>query len=219
VENLMRDERPDAGASPSSLPENDPQFEPRRAEQLRCKKLGEIPRFEFGHNSQAGSSPSVLTVAEFDGGENARPLPADETLLKLKIAWHRASPDVRQSFLKWLKGYAGEQSGWSPTHSFHHLRVAFVGGIFWGSMPLNTPGPLMAPDWSRQLIRPIELADGTVLHTLKDAAERILQLPDLPSTRVAAQRIIEAATMGGDMISTHAAVRLALLKGSVARQD
>jgi hypothetical protein len=29
----------------------------------------------------------------------------------LKIAWHRASPDVRQSFLKWLKGYAGEQSG------------------------------------------------------------------------------------------------------------
>jgi hypothetical protein len=57
------------------------------------------------------------------------------------------------------------------------------------------------------------------LHTLKDAAERILQLPDLPSTRVAAQRIIEAATMGGDMISTHASVRLALLKGSVARQD
>jgi len=86
-------------------------------------------------------------------------------------------------------------------------------------MTLDPDDPSVIPDWSRQLIRPIELVDGTVLHTLKDAAERILELPDLPSTRVAAVRIIEAATKGGDMFSTHVAVRLALLKGSVLRQD
>jgi hypothetical protein len=86
-------------------------------------------------------------------------------------------------------------------------------------MTFDPDNPSVTPDWSRQLIRPIELADGTVLHTLKDAAERILELPDLPSTRVAALRIIDAATKGGDMISTHAAIRLALLKGSVPRQD
>ena len=109
---LMGDERHSTDASPSSRLERGTQFEPFRADQLRCKKLGEIPRFEFGRNIQeAGSSPSVLSVPEFKGGENARPLPADKTLIKLKIAWHRASPDARQSFLKWLKGYAGEQPG------------------------------------------------------------------------------------------------------------
>jgi hypothetical protein len=86
-----------------------------------------------------------------------------------------------------------------------------LGGRF-GCMTLGPDAASVKPDWSRQLIRPIELADGTVLHTLQDAAERILELPDLPSTRVAAERIIAAATKDGDMISTHAAIRLALLK-------
>jgi hypothetical protein len=72
----------------------------------------------------------------------------------------------------------------------------------------------MTPDWSRQLIKPIHLSDGTVLRTLGDAADRIVQLPPSPSAQVAAERIIEAATKGGDMFSTHAAIRLALLKGS-----
>ena len=71
--------------------------------------------------------------------------------------------------------------------------------------------------WYRLLIRPIRLPDGTVLFTLKDAAERILDLPASPSTRVAAERIIDAALRGGDMASTHAALRLALLKGAPAR--
>jgi hypothetical protein len=71
--------------------------------------------------------------------------------------------------------------------------------------------------WSRLLIRPIRLHDGTVLFTLKDAAERILEMPASPSTRVAAERIIDAALRGGDMASTHAALRLALLKGAPAQ--
>jgi hypothetical protein len=69
-----------------------------------------------------------------------------------------------------------------------------------------------AAAWSRLLTRPIRLRDGTVLFTLKDAAERILETPASPSTRVAAKRIIDAALRGGDMASTLAAVRLALLK-------
>ena len=72
--------------------------------------------------------------------------------------------------------------------------------------------------WSRLLIRPIRLHDGTLLFTLKDAAERILEMPASPSTRVAAERIINAALRGGDMASTHAALRLALLKGASAQQ-
>ena len=72
----------------------------------------------------------------------------------------------------------------------------------------------MTPDWSRQLIKPIHLADGTVLRTLGDAADRIVELPPSPSAQVAAERIIEAATKGGNMFSTDAAIRLALIKGS-----
>ena len=72
----------------------------------------------------------------------------------------------------------------------------------------------MMPDWSRQLIMPIHLTDGTVLRTLGDAADRIVHLPPSPSAQVAAERIIEAATEDGDIFSTHAAIRLALLKGS-----
>lgn len=68
------------------------------------------------------------------------------------------------------------------------------------------------PNWSRLLIRPIRLRDGTVLFTLRDAAEKILELPASPSARVAAARIIEAATRDRDMASTHAAIRMALLK-------
>ena len=67
-------------------------------------------------------------------------------------------------------------------------------------------------NWARLLMKPIRLSDGTVLFTLKDAAERILTAPATPSSRVAAQRIIDAALRGGDMASTQAALRLALLK-------
>ena len=68
------------------------------------------------------------------------------------------------------------------------------------------------PAWSRLFVSPIRLDDGTVLFTLKDAAQRILDAPAAPSSRVAAQRIIDAALRDGDMASTQAAVRLALLK-------
>ena len=64
--------------------------------------------------------------------------------------------------------------------------------------------------WSKLLLRPIHLDDGTVLQTLKDAAARILELPPAPSSRVAAQRIIDSALDEGDMIATEIAVRLAL---------
>jgi len=69
-------------------------------------------------------------------------------------------------------------------------------------------------NWARLLNRPIMLSDGTVLFTLKDAAERILAMPATPSSRVAAERIIDAALHGGDMAHTQAAVRLALFKAS-----
>ena len=72
----------------------------------------------------------------------------------------------------------------------------------------------MTPDWSRQLIKPIHLADGTILRTLGDAADRISKLPPSSTAQVAAERIIEAATKGGNMFSTDAAIRLALIKGS-----
>lgn len=68
-------------------------------------------------------------------------------------------------------------------------------------------------DWSRQLIRPIYLSDGRILRTLKDAAECILKRPPSPSAKVAAARIIEVAHNRGDMVSAHAAIRLALLSG------
>lgn len=69
-----------------------------------------------------------------------------------------------------------------------------------------------AVNWSRLFASPIRLQDGTILFTLKDAADRILKLPATPSCRVAAQRIIDAALGKSDMASTRAAVRLALLK-------
>ena len=72
----------------------------------------------------------------------------------------------------------------------------------------------MTPDWSRPLIKPIHLADGTILRTLGDAADRIAKLPPSSSAQLAAERIIEAATKGGNMFSTDAAIRLALIKGS-----
>lgn len=71
-----------------------------------------------------------------------------------------------------------------------------------------------AVNWSRLFPIPIRLEDGAVLFTLKDAAEKILKTPASPSCRVAAQRIIDAALRNGDMASTRAAVRLALLKES-----
>ena len=69
-----------------------------------------------------------------------------------------------------------------------------------------------APKWSRLLPSPIRLLDGTVLFTLKDAAQRILYAPPTPSVRIAANVIIEAALHGVDMATTQVAVRLPLHK-------
>ena len=65
-------------------------------------------------------------------------------------------------------------------------------------------------NWSRLFMGPIRLDDGTLLFTLKDAAEQILKSPAVPSSSVAAERIIDAALQNGDMSSARAAVRLAL---------
>ena len=67
-------------------------------------------------------------------------------------------------------------------------------------------------NWSKLLLRPIYLNDGTALNTLKDAAVRILELPPAPPSRTAAQRIIDSALDEGDMIATEVAIRLALVK-------
>ena len=67
-------------------------------------------------------------------------------------------------------------------------------------------------NWSRLLLRPIHLDDGTVLKTLKDAAVRILELPAAPPSQLAAQRIIDSALGEGELIATEIAVRLALLE-------
>lgn len=74
------------------------------------------------------------------------------------------------------------------------------------------------PNWSRLLIRPIRLRDGTILFTLKDAARKVLEMPGTPSSRVAAERIIAAATRDGDMAATQASLRLALLKDSAPKK-
>ena len=63
-------------------------------------------------------------------------------------------------------------------------------------------------NWSKLLLRPIYLNDGTALNTLKDAAVRILELPPAPPSRTAAQRIIDSAMGDGDLIATEIAVRL-----------
>jgi hypothetical protein len=68
-----------------------------------------------------------------------------------------------------------------------------------------------SPDWSRQLIRPIYLPNGRILRNLRDAAECILERAPSPSAKVAAAKIIEVARNRGDMVTTHAAIRLALL--------
>ena len=67
-------------------------------------------------------------------------------------------------------------------------------------------------NWSKLLLRPIHLDDGTALKTLKDAAVRILELPPAPPSRAAAQKIINSAMGEGDLIATEIAVRLALLQ-------
>ncbi len=76
-------------------------------------------------------------------------------------------------------------------------------------------------NWSRLLLRPVRFPDGTVLFTLKDAARRVLDLPPAPSSRAAAQRIIDAALHEGDMIATEVAVRLAVISAATphARAD
>ncbi len=68
-----------------------------------------------------------------------------------------------------------------------------------------------SPDWSRQLIRPIYLPNGRILRNLRDAAECILERAPSPSAKVAAAKIIEVARNRGDVVTTHAAIRLALL--------
>ena len=75
----------------------------------------------------------------------------------------------------------------------------------------------MSQDWSRLLIGPIPLPEGRALRTLRDAAVCILNIPDTPSSRVAAERIIEAALHGGNMFSAHAAIRLAVFQANAAR--
>lgn len=72
----------------------------------------------------------------------------------------------------------------------------------------------MAADWSRQLIGPIPLPNGSSLRSLKDAAECILAIPETPASRVAAERIIEAALNGGNMFAAHASIRLAVFKAA-----
>ena len=75
----------------------------------------------------------------------------------------------------------------------------------------------MAADWSRLLIGPIPLSDGQALRTLKDAAICVLNIPETPASRVAAESIIEAALNGGNMFAAHAAIRLAVYKANAAR--
>jgi len=72
----------------------------------------------------------------------------------------------------------------------------------------------MAADWSRQLIAPIPLPNGSSLRSLEDAAECILAIPETPSSRVAAERIIDAALNGGNMFAAHASIRLAVFKAT-----
>jgi hypothetical protein len=74
-------------------------------------------------------------------------------------------------------------------------------------------------NWSRLLLRPVQLPDGTVLFTLKDAAKHVLDLPPTPSSRMAAQRIIDAALHDGDMIATEVAVRVAAMKGKPSKDE
>lgn len=73
----------------------------------------------------------------------------------------------------------------------------------------------MAADWSRLLIGPIPLPDGRALRNLRDAAECVLRIPETPASRVAAERIIDAALNGGNMFAAHAAIRLAVFKANM----
>jgi hypothetical protein len=67
-------------------------------------------------------------------------------------------------------------------------------------------------NWSRLLPRPMRMNDGTVLFTLKDAAERILSVPASASSRAAAEQIIKAALHDGDIAIAQATIKLALFK-------
>jgi hypothetical protein len=70
-------------------------------------------------------------------------------------------------------------------------------------------------NWSKLLLRPICLPDGLVLHTLRDAAVRVLELPPTPSSELAAERVMEAALGEGDMVATEIAVRIAIGKSKL----
>ena len=72
----------------------------------------------------------------------------------------------------------------------------------------------MAADWSRQLIGPIPLPNGSSLRSLRDAAECMLAIPETPASRVAAEHIIEAALSGGNMFAAHASIRLAVYQAT-----
>jgi hypothetical protein len=67
-------------------------------------------------------------------------------------------------------------------------------------------------NWFRLLPKPIHVNDGTVLFTLKDAAEKLLAVPASPLSRAAAQQIIDAALDGGDIEVVRATMRHVLFK-------
>ena len=64
-------------------------------------------------------------------------------------------------------------------------------------------------NWRRKFPNPIELADGTALVTLRDAANWIID--NEPSgSETAIERLIDAAEKGGSVETAEAAVRYAL---------
>ena len=71
-----------------------------------------------------------------------------------------------------------------------------------------------AANWSRPLIRGIQLEDGRTLVTLQDAAAWVLELPPAPTSRLAAEKILEAACEGGDLVATELAIRSAISESS-----
>ena len=65
-------------------------------------------------------------------------------------------------------------------------------------------------NWSRRFPAPIQLADGSTLRTLKDAADWIIA-HEPPGAEIAAiPRLMEAAEQGGSTAIAEAAVRYVL---------
>jgi hypothetical protein len=68
----------------------------------------------------------------------------------------------------------------------------------------------MKPRWSRRFPSPIYLADGSVLRTLKDAANYIIKHKPPTAEIAAIPRLMEAAEQGASLETAEAAVRIAL---------